>query len=280
MLAIKVALSRYEKFEQRTGIELYPIIGSASLPFRGGLTPHTVGQFAHEYRGIHTALIQSAFRYDYDKKDVVQAIAQLDDLLRAAPVHVTARDEQHMRDVMPYFESAYRSTIEPLAQVINIIASALPKRRERVQHTGLFGYSRGVGSVRLPRAIGFTGALYSLGIPPEIIGTGRGLHAAKEAGLMDAVETYYINVRSDLLRSGRYINKEVIAALARLVPACENILTDIHYIEEYLGEPLGPVTLEEKEHALVTEKVYRELQQGMVQADTLTRAAQLRKSLG
>ena len=37
-------------------------------------------------------------------------------------------------------------------------------------HIGLFGYSREIGSVRLPRAINFTAALYSVGIPPEILG--------------------------------------------------------------------------------------------------------------
>ena len=42
-------------------------------------------------------------------------------------------------------------------------------------HVGLFGYGRslgGVGGVTLPRAIGFTASLYSIGVPPELLGLG------------------------------------------------------------------------------------------------------------
>jgi phosphoenolpyruvate carboxylase len=280
VLAIKVALSRYKDFEHNKGIKLYPIIGSASLPFRGGLTPHTVEQFADEYKGIRTALIQSAFRYDFEEEDVINAIQQLDQLLVSPSVSLSLEEEQRVRTIIPYFEKAYQNTVEELAPIINTIASALPQRRERVQHVGLFGYSRGVGKVRLPRAIGFTGAMYSLGIPPELIGTGRGLHMAGEAGLLDIVEQYYVNLRSDLIRAGHYVNKKIINDLTKKVPACEGIRADIEYIEKYLGRPLGPETLDEQEHRVLTERIYQELQDGALNPETPTRAALLRKSLG
>ncbi|MBI2593360.1 phosphoenolpyruvate carboxylase, partial [Candidatus Daviesbacteria bacterium] len=78
VLAIKIALSRFRKFELQHNFKLFPIIGSASLPFRGGLTPLNVEEFASEYAGIRTALIQSAFRYDYPKKEVINGIKKLD----------------------------------------------------------------------------------------------------------------------------------------------------------------------------------------------------------
>jgi len=81
VLAIKVALSRYRQFELKTEVPLYPILGSASLPFRGGLTPHTVSEFVEEYAGVRTALIQSAFRYDFPLREVNDGIQQLEKLL-------------------------------------------------------------------------------------------------------------------------------------------------------------------------------------------------------
>src|SRR5436189_6219333 len=98
--------------------------------------------------------------------------------------------------------------------MINDIASYLTKRRERVQHTGLFGYSRGVGKVKLPRAIGFTASLYSLGLPPELIGTGRGLQHVSQKELK-VIEKYYINISEELEQAGRYLNKDIVKHLVK-----------------------------------------------------------------
>ncbi|MBI2026097.1 MAG: phosphoenolpyruvate carboxylase, partial [Candidatus Levybacteria bacterium] len=46
VLAIKIALSRFRLLEKKLRIPLFPIIGAASLPFRGGISPKTVREFA------------------------------------------------------------------------------------------------------------------------------------------------------------------------------------------------------------------------------------------
>ncbi|MFA6491131.1 MAG: phosphoenolpyruvate carboxylase, partial [Candidatus Magasanikbacteria bacterium] len=205
VLAIKIALSRYAKLEKELGIKMYPIIGSASLPFRGGLRPDAPELFINEYKGVRTALLQSAFRYDYPKEMVIEAIKKLEtELPKGEPMKVSDEEEKQLEKFCGIFENYYREAVEGIAGLVNDVAKLLPKRRERVQHIGLFGYSRGVGKVRLPRAIGFTGALYSIGVPPELIGTGRGL---REIGLaqkenLKLVEKYYINIKADLKRAG------------------------------------------------------------------------------
>lgn len=281
VLAIKVALAHYRVFEERYGVELFPIIGSASLPFRGGLTPETVKQFMAEYPGVRTALLQSAFRYDFDRRAVVKAVRVLErNLAKQKAVRVSSKEEQELRAVMGVFERPYRRTVEGLAPLINRVARELPKRRERVQHIGLFGYSRGVGRVKLPRAIGFTGAMYSLGIPPELVGTGKGLIAAAKMGKMGVVEKYYVNLTADLRRAGRFLNKPLVERLAKKSEVWRQISRDIEVVEQFLGEELGPQTTEELEHRKLTDVIYDKVKQRSKSFGELGEAAILRKSLG
>jgi phosphoenolpyruvate carboxylase len=285
VLAIKLALSDYAAFEEKYGIPTYPIIGSASLPFRGGLTPETVDSFTNEYRGVRTALLQSAFRYDYPKKDVIAAIKRLESLLpRGKAERVSPGQRTEILEIMKTFESYYKPTIEGIADIINIIAGDLPKRRERVQHVGLFGYSRGMGKVRLPRAIGFTAALYSIGVPPELIGTGRGIKAIKnaESGMrnLELLEKFYLNIRQDLKKAGAYLNKKNLHALAVKDKFFKGVEEDVAEIEKYLGEKLEPRTKEELEHQKLSAKILQALNSKKSTKDLVEKSALLRKSLG
>ena len=281
VLSIKVALSHYKRMEEKLKIKLFPIIGSASLPFRGGLTPYTVNQFADEYQGVRTTLIQSAFRYDYPLEDVKEGIRQLHEVLpHGDPANASTSDEEKIRRVIPFFETQYRTTIEKFANIVNSIAEFLPRRRERVQHIGLFGYSRGMGNVRLPRAIGFCAAMYSLGIPPELVGTGRGLVEAKKQGLLPIVESYYRGFRNDIRQAGRFLHKKILTMISKTIPACEDIRKDITYIEDYLGEELGPKTKEEEEHGKLTENVLVGFTKVTLNSELLSQIAVLRRSLG
>ena len=281
VLAIKIALSKYFEFEKETGITLYPIIGSASLPFRGGLTPDTATAFTKEYKGIRTALIQSAFRYDYPKEKVIAAIKILHKQLSAGKAeNINIKEQKQLIKTIIFFEKYYRQTVEKIAPLINKIASQLPRRRERVQHIGLFGYSRGVGKVHLPRAIGFTAALYSIGVPPELIGTGRGLKKAKKINTLFLIEKYYINLRSDLIRAGRYLNKNILNDLSKKNSVWKNIQEDVLEIEKFLGEKLGPKTFEERQHQILAEKLYTNFKSKQPLTDIISEMSLLRKSLG
>lgn len=287
VLAIKLALSAYRDFEEKYQIPLYPIIGSASLPFRGGLSPETVDSFTNEYRGVRTALLQSAFRYDYPKVQVISAIRRLESLLpRGIAERISSSEREQILDIMKIFEGFYKPTIEGIAEVINQIASDLPKRRERVQHVGLFGYSRGLGKVRLPRAIGFTAALYSIGVPPELVGTGRGLKVINDEILMikdskqNILEKYHLNIRQDLKRAGAFLNKRNLSALAKQNKFFKGIEEDVTEIEKFLGEKLEPRTKEELEHQKVSAKVLQNVLAKKSTKDLVEKGAFLRKSLG
>lgn len=86
----------------------------------------------------------------------------------------------------------------------------------------------------LPRAIKFTGALHSIGPPPEIIGTRRGMREADKRGLLDALlKEHYASVSADLSFSKRFIRLDMAK---KFIPyaAFKQVSQDLHYISEYL----------------------------------------------
>ena len=281
VLAIKVALSKYGEFTKNSGIKTFPIIGAGSLPFRGGLTPYFVTQFMKEFRGIKTMLIQSAFQYDFPQKDVLNAIEKINKTLcKTEALAISNKNEEKIKKVISDFEPFYKKTVTKIGPTIYSIATHMPARRERLRHTGLLKYPRLIEGVKVPRAINFTASLYSIGVPPEFIGVGRGLKEAKRSRNLPIVEKYYLNFHSDLRRAGRYLNKNVLSSLSKKSNGWKEIQTDIKIIEDYLGQKFAPETTQEKAHQVFTEGVYERFSNGTEMTDLIEEAAVLRRSLG
>jgi len=93
----------------------------------------------------------------------------------------------------------YQEQLKKLILAIKKVSSFVPHRRKRKMHIGLFGYSRNVGEVQLPRAITFTAALYSLGIPPELLA----LNSLSEDDV-SFIKTFYGNIEYDLQSACAY----------------------------------------------------------------------------
>jgi phosphoenolpyruvate carboxylase len=281
VLAIKLALSKYAQFTKATGIKTFPIIGAGSLPFRGGSTPYSVRQFTKEYSGIKTMLVQSAFQYDFPQKDVLTAIGQIDRILpKSKALIISSKDEENIRKVIADFEPFYQKTVKKIGPTVYSIATYMPARRERLKHTGLLKYPREIQGVKIPRAINFTASLYSIGIPPEFIGVGRGLKAVKKHGNLSVIEKTYFNFHADLERAGHYLNKNVLSALAKKSIGWREIQEDIKIIEAYLGHRFMPETPEEKAHQVFSESIYERFTKGIEMTDLIEEAAVLRRSLG
>lgn len=281
ILAIKVALSNFKKFEQRTHIKAFPIIGAGSLPFRGGLTPQTVKQFMKEYSGIRTLLVQSAFQYDFLVDDVISAIKRIDSLIsKKQAKHVTAAEQAKVQEIIAYFEPVYQRTVKKIGALVYTVATCLPHRRERLRYNGFLKYPRMIGHVKIPRAIGFTASLYSLGIPPEFIGTGRCLKEAKSRGDLQLIEKLYFGLKQDLEQAGRFLNKEVLQKLAKQSSGWKEIQEDVKAIEQYLGHELKPATPEEKSHQAFTGEIFKRFSNGIYMTELIEEAGILRRSLG
>ncbi len=124
--------------------------------------------------------------------------------LKKAPVNPAPEiSEERCTDIVERYSAEYNRHLKELAGLVNRVAPYVPQRRKRKLHIGLFGYSRSSGDIELPRAITFTAAMYSIGVPPEILG----LSALKEND-MEYLHEVYANFEQDILDSLRYLNPE------------------------------------------------------------------------
>jgi phosphoenolpyruvate carboxylase len=148
-----------------------------------------------------------------------------------------------------------------LSPLVNSVAAYVPPRRARKLHIGLFGYSRSVAGVNLPRAITFAAALYAIGVPPEFIGCSA-LDDLNEAEL-NLVLKHYVNIKHDLNAVGGFLSWQNVnmlmemhekaaerasASREKIKTALTRILGDLQTAEEKLGIKLGPRTPTQKRH--------------------------------
>lgn len=207
ILALHLTLDKLHKLQNKIGVPIYPILGSGSAPFRGNLTPRTVEYILEKYPSVATFTIQSAFKYDFPVKEVQRAI----DLINKTPIRPPAHvdNPKEVMRIIKKVSQAYNHQIEMLAPLINEVAKFVPSRRMRKLHNGLFGYSRELkAGVSLPRVISFCAVLYSMGLPPDIIG----LNVLTEDEL-DVVRGIYSHFDEEMKEALRFWNPEVLTII-------------------------------------------------------------------
>jgi phosphoenolpyruvate carboxylase len=160
----------------------------------------------------------------------------------------------------------YLRTYDRLLDAIMPLSDLLPAQRDRLARKGAAGYARAAAepallaplvekaevradlealrltpSTSLPRAISFTGAMYSAGVPPEFLGTGRGLARVRalfgDEGL-NRVRELYTGLTFDLAWASRYLNLEAARALLPREAVLE-IDEDVRLCQELLGLQLA-----------------------------------------
>ena len=259
VLLNKISIKRLYKLEEEMGVRIYPIIGTGPSPFRGNLNPENIENVLKEYPGVYTFTIQSAFKYDHPPEKVIEGIRKIKESKVEKPEEI---DEKKSLELIDRYSNRYRERVLGLKDAILSVSRFIPSRRKRKLHIGLFGYSRNVGGVSLPRAIRFTASLYSLGIPPEILGI-----TALSKSDLDFLREAYINFEKDLkdaLRfynpQSRLLNKEVKKSVEKL-----GIDFDIDLNHKEITKEIEDLILQNKINQI---------------GELVLRAASLRKFLG
>jgi phosphoenolpyruvate carboxylase len=296
VLLSKIALAKLEKTEEETNVTIHPIIGVGSKPFRGHLSPDNLQNFLQEYPGLATVTIQSAARYDYPLEQVKEFVKLLNEKLpNGKPATIEPHEEKMLLAVIEKCRRHYESVAEVLAPFVNSIAPYVPQRRARKLHIGLFGYSRSVAGVSLPRAITFAAAMYSIGIPPEFIGA-KVLDDLSDQEL-EVTQKYYVNLKKDFASVGGYVSWENVNMLMEmhlktakrvamdvdgLRLALTRILADLKTVEEKLDVKLGPRTSTQRKHENFTNNfLISHMEREDEEAKkALVEAAKMRRCLG
>lgn len=280
VIANKIALSEIQQWSDTYHISTYPIVGTGSLPFRGSCAPDRITDFIDEYRGVRTVTIQSAFRYDYPLKQVRTAIKALQkNLPLNSALQFSEANTILLQHIARRSEKYYFASIKDVATQILQVCKYVPRRRERRLHIGLLGYGRAIGKQQFPRAITFTAAMYSLGMPPELIGTGRTLRSLTKAE-GELLHQAYRNLEKDIVQAGHYLNKDNLALLAKRHSGWKAVQEDITFIESYFGLKLEPKTVNQQLHHNATSDIHYLLRRRSDCTAAVLKAGQLRNSLG
>ncbi|WEU40994.1 MAG: phosphoenolpyruvate carboxylase [Candidatus Odinarchaeum yellowstonii] len=221
----KIALFKLQSLSEELKLPIYPIIGVGSPPFRGNMTPLNVDKVTAEYPSVQTFTVQSAFKYDYPPDQVIEGVRKIKE--KKVKPEKSFDLAKALSLISKYFRE-YHKQIQILADVINKVSHFIPSRRKRKLHIGLFGYSRSVGNIKLPRAIPFTAALYSIGLPPELLA----INSLNSKDL-ELVEEIYVNFRSDIKEALKYYNPDSPFIIDELRPVLKEFLSDVQICEEH-----------------------------------------------
>ncbi|MBI3027750.1 phosphoenolpyruvate carboxylase [Candidatus Woesearchaeota archaeon] len=253
VLMLKISFQKLHSLEKRTSIEIFPILGCGCAPFRGNFKPTNIKNCMKGYPSVYTFTLQSAFKYDYNIKDVQNAVKHLNETKPSKPVLV---DEKKLIPIIEKLQNEYQKQVKLLGRYINEMAQYVPSRRKRKLHIGLFGYSRSVGQLKLPRAITFCAALYSYGLPPEIIGL-----SVLNENEVDYIKDVYPNFQVDLRDSLQYLNEDNLRVFPNEIARNIKIIKKMANFE--VNEKHKKITsiildnLKKREHSTLTENITR-----------------------
>lgn len=269
-LSNKLAVMDALKFSRSSGVSADLVWGAGALPFRGHLTPDTLEDILREFGGVKTVTIQSGLRYDHSREEVSNMVARIKrELKETPPIDYSDSEREEMLALIGVCAKQYVRTLRKIVDIVSQVAKFIPRRRDRLTHLSHVGYGREfpilkelsevisspeIGRILeeedaevelkhpMPRVIAFAAACYTLGLPPEVIGTGRGLKDARDKfgeEIVDKVlERLYPLLRKNLEFAQKFLNFSVARRFLS-EEAIKEVKEDLRALEE-----LGVVSFE------------------------------------
>lgn len=250
VLSLVIAIKKAHQWGNKNNVNVGPILGCGSLPFRGHFTEENLLGMYKTYGGVKTFTIQSGLRYDHGEEKTKAVVNNLKvNISNSVEREFLTEDIELMQEFIGIFTKHYIGTFIKVIDTVEKISKYMPKNRDRLAalKTGL-DYVREIADMNeianmvknpqlkeellnintdihcsVPRAISFTASMYTMGIPPEFIGVGRGLKEINEKfgqrGIDELIKIYPV-LKNDLLFASQYVNinvsKRIISEEARL----------------------------------------------------------------
>lgn len=278
-LSVRLGIADGYRLEAQ-GLEVAPILGGGTLPFRGHLIPENVENLLADFAGARTITVQSAMRFDRDPNETATFCVSLKERLPdGRPPAIL--DKGFYYDTIGIFAKHYLTTFYRLAETASILSDVVPRQRDRLARKGESGYARdlpypgqladlvsaddlatelralsvGREAIALPRAISYVAALYSIGLPPEFIGTGRALNELVERSGQGALETLlreFRGLKAGVAFAARFLHLETAADFLPET-ALSEIEEDIALVREHLGIEPGSAVKEDRLYRTILE---------------------------
>ncbi len=261
VLSCKLAISDGYRVREELGVEVHPILGGGALPFRGHFTLANAGNFLNEYSGVKTYTVQSGMIYDHGVEETRKLVETMKEAVQAKPLSVDGYERGKLMQTIAIFAKNYLTTLSEVAEAVSKVAEVVPDQRDRVLSSGYVSYYRELRKHReidafltlcpdsevkqaftaidrktlaiLPRAVKFTAALYTCGLPPEFLGTGEALREISERmgqrWLETLIEEVHPSLKDDIQFASKFLNPSPSVNIV-LTP---RIKQGIDYLREY-----------------------------------------------
>ncbi len=241
-IGLKMGILKMWRWQQNTMFKSYPIVGMGKPPMRGHMAEWVRNEWVKMWRGYFTATVQSALRFNTDRKDYVATVMTVAENAGKAPDVSLLEYERSLINIAWKASEVYTERLDRLVDSIQFMAKLVLGTRARLDT-----YKRKAKTGKeMPRAIKFCASNYSMGLGPSIIGASVIDELAKgDASKLEELKKFldllpydwgFDLAFTDLSVFRHYVDDKTF----------EMIKKDIETIKEYFGDLRPPKEPPEK----------------------------------
>ena len=241
-IGIRMGLLKLWNWQKETMFKVYPIVGMGKPPLRGHMAEWIINDWVEAWKGYYTATVQSALRFNTDRKDYVSTITTVVKHSGQQPPLELLSYAKEMINVAWRASEVYTQRLDALADTIMFMAKLVTRTRARLE-----SYKRKAKTGKeMPRAIRFCASLYSIGLGPSVMGASVLDELAKgTAETFEHLLEFLPMLKKDLAFDYAFTDKEVFRKYVD-DKTYEMIEKDLKTVEEYFGNVEPPKRPEER----------------------------------